>query len=50
MDTEEGKIYTEYRRCSNQLRRLTRKATKIFEQNIAKDVRNNPKVLEICRE
>ena len=28
---------------SNQLRRLTRKATKIFEQNIAKDVRNNPK-------
>ena len=43
MDTEEGKIYTEYRRCSNQLRRLTRKAIKIFEQNIAKDVRNNPK-------
>ena len=29
METEDGKIYAEYRWCSNQLRRLTRKATKI---------------------
>ena len=35
--------HCEYRRCLNQRRRLTRKATKIFEQNIAKDVRNNSK-------
>ena len=45
MDTEEDKVYTEQRRCSNQLRRSTHKATKIFEQNITKDVRNNPKRL-----
>ena len=27
LESEDGKVYTEYRRCSNQLRRLTRKAT-----------------------
>ena len=43
METEDGKIYAEYRRCSNQLRRLTRKATKLFEKNIANQSKENPK-------
>ena len=43
METEDGKIFTEYRRCSNQLRRLTRKATKLYEQNISKQAKGNPK-------
>ena len=32
LESEEGKIYSEYRRCSNQVRSLTRKATKLFEK------------------
>ena len=43
LETEDGKVYTEYRRCSNQLRRLTRKATKIFEKGIAKSAKTQPK-------
>ena len=42
-ETEDGKIYAEYCRCSNQLRRLTRKATKLFEKNIANQSKQNPK-------
>ena len=44
LEKEDGKIYSEYRRCSNQLRRLTRKATKIYEKNISLQAKNNPKV------
>ena len=44
LETEDGKIYSEYRRCSNQLRRLTRKAAKIYEKNISLQAKNNPKV------
>ena len=43
METKDGKIFTEYRRCSNQLRRLTRKATKLYEQNISKQAKGNLK-------
>ena len=43
METEDGKIFTEYRRWSNQLRWLTRKATKLYEQNISKQAKGNPK-------
>ena len=43
METEDGKIYAEYRRSSNQLRRLTRKATKLFERNIANQSKQNLK-------
>ena len=43
LETDDGKVYTEYRRCSNQLRRLTRNATKIFEKGIAKSAKTQPK-------
>ena len=43
MDSDSGKDYTEYKRCSNQLRNLTRKATKLFEKNISKNVKKQPK-------
>ena len=44
IESQEGQIYVEYRRCSNQLRRLTCKATKIYEKKIAKEVKKNPKM------
>ena len=43
METEDGNIYTEYCQCSNQLRRLTKKATELFERNIANQSKQNPK-------
>ena len=43
LDTEDGEIYTEYRRCSNQLRNMTRKLTKHYEKNLAKSAKSNPK-------
>ena len=43
METEDGKIFTEYRQCSNQLRRLSSKATKLYEQNTSKQAKGNPK-------
>ena len=43
VETEDGQVHTEYRRCSNQLRNLTRKATKIFEKNLSKNVKTHPK-------
>ena len=44
LDTSDGKVYTEYRQCCNQLRRLTRKATKLCEQKIASKSKSNPKM------
>ena len=44
LETREGEIYSEYRKCSNQLRRLTRKAAKICEQRIASNSKGNPKI------
>ena len=43
LETEDGKVYSEYRKCSNQLRNLTRKATKEFEKNLARNVKSQPK-------
>ena len=43
MDTKDGKVYADYCRCRNQVRRSTRKAWKIHEQNIAGNAKNNPK-------
>lgn len=39
-----GNIETEYRRLNNQIRRDTRNAAKIREQEIARNVKRNPKV------
>ena len=43
LQTRDGKIYLEYRRCSNQLRNITRKAVKNYEKELAKEVKKNPK-------
>ena len=44
MDTKDAKVYEEYCRCRNQVRRLTRKAIKSQEKDIAKKTKTNSKV------
>ena len=44
IDTKDARIYTEYCRCRNQVRRLTRKAIKLKEKDIAKKTKSNSKV------
>ena len=44
LETTDGQIYTEYRKCCNQLRGLTRKAAKLCEQKIASNSKDNPKL------
>ena len=41
--TKDGQVYQEYCTVRNQVRRLTRKAHKIYEKSIAKQVKKNPK-------
>ena len=41
--SQDGQIYTEYRRCCNKLRSMTPKATKRLEKDIAKNSKSNPK-------
>ena len=41
--SRDPKIYEEYCQTRNQVRRLTRKATKEYEKHLAKDVKHNPK-------
>ena len=43
LETGDGQIYSEYRKCSNQLRRMTRKIVKIHEKGVAKKAKENPK-------
>ena len=43
--TRDGEVYKEYRTCVNQLRRLTKKATKQCEKKIASEAKNNPKLV-----
>ena len=42
-ETEDGKVFTEYRWCSNQLRWLTLKTVKLYESNISKQAKSNHK-------
>ena len=44
IDTKDAKVYVEYCRCRNQVRRLTRKAIKLQEKDIAKKTKSNSKV------
>ena len=44
METRDAKIYSEYCKCRNQLRRKTRNAIKVKEREIAKHAKNNPKL------
>ena len=44
LDSQDGQVYVEYRRCCNQLRRLTRKATMLCEKKIASKSKSNPKL------
>ena len=41
--TNDGHVYLEYRKVSNQVRRITRKAQKVLEKNVAKQAMTNPK-------
>ena len=43
MESKDGKVYAEYCRCRNQLRRMTRKATKLHEKEIAKRAKKDIK-------
>ena len=43
-NTKDAKIYEEYCKCRNQLRRFTRKSVKSREMNIAKKVKTNNKL------
>ena len=43
LETADGEIYTEYRRCSNQLRALTRKCGISHEKNLASKAKTQPK-------
>ena len=43
METGDGSIYKEYCRCRNQVRRLTRKATRDYEKEVARQVKTNCK-------
>ena len=44
LNTKDAKTYEEYRKCRNQLRRLTRKSVKSREMNIAKKAKTNNKL------
>ena len=44
MQTKDGKIYEEYCRCRNQLRRMTRQAAKTKERDVAKRAKTNSKL------
>ena len=44
METNDGQIFAEYRRASNQLRNLTRKAAKIYEKDVATKCKANSKL------
>ena len=41
--TNDGQVYLEYRKVSNRVRRITRKAQKVLEKNVAKQAKTNPK-------
>ena len=41
--TNDGQVYLEYRKVSNQVRRITRKAQKVLEKNVAKLAKTSPK-------
>ena len=43
METRSGDKYKEYRRLSNQVKNLTKKAKKKMEREIAKESKTNPK-------
>ena len=43
METKDGSRYREFCRLRNQVRNLTRKAQRVFEKQIAKDAKKNPK-------
>ena len=43
IQTKSGEVYQNYCRLRNQIRRITRKAKKTYEQNLAKQVKTNPK-------
>lgn len=43
MESKDGKIYQEYCRCRNQLRRMTRKAIKRHEKEVARKAKNDVK-------
>ena len=43
METRSGEKYIEYRRLSNQVKNLTKKAKKKMERDIAKESKTNPK-------
>ena len=44
LSTKDAKIYEDYCRCRNQLRRLTRKAVKLQEQKVASKAKSNNKI------
>ena len=44
IDTKDARIYAEYCRCRNQVRRLTRKAITLQENDIATKTKSNIKV------
>ena len=43
LQSSDGRVYSEYCKCRNQLRRLTRKAVKDQEREIAKKAKSDPK-------
>ena len=43
LETKSGEKYTEYRRLSNQVKKLTKKAKRDAEREIAKEAKTNPK-------
>ena len=43
LESNDGKIYTEYCKCRNQLRRMTRKAIKRHEKEVAKKSKKDVK-------
>ena len=45
METRDGKIYHDYCRIRNQVKALTRHMRKIFEKNLAKEAKRNPKAV-----
>ena len=44
LESRDAKVYEEYCRCRNQVRRLTRQGIKVYERNIAEKSRKNGKV------
>ena len=43
LESKDGKVYEEYCRCRNQVRRMTRRAIKLHEKDIAKKAKLNNK-------